>query len=179
MEIESKEIISHDESRVIIELFFKYDFNFDKVIANHKSKYSCSNCRHSPDQIITHVKCVFRKIILDMEYELMVSEKIKNMQLTENNTLEMFDYLLKLDQVLTQEQISDMAIYYKNRVSRVTIYQTDLICSDKRLAIYNSFVNYAIDHDLFRFSIVDKSKPSTYNIPTTQFYENPMVIYPS
>ena len=109
----------------------------------------------------------------------MVTEKIKNMQLTENNTPEMLDSLLKFEEVLTPEQISDMGIYYRNRVSRVTVYQTDLICSDKRLAIYNSFVNYAIDHDLFRFSIIDKSKPSTYNIPATQLYENSMIIYPS
>lgn len=67
----------------------------------------------------------------------------------------MFSYLMKLEDILNEEHISDFTIYYRNRVSRVTVYQTDLIPSDKRLSIYNAFIGYAIDHDLFRFCIQD------------------------
>ncbi len=42
-------------------------------------------------------------------------------------------------------------MYYRNRVSRVTVYQTDLIPSENRLSIYNAFIEYAIENDLFRF----------------------------
>lgn len=50
---------------------------------------------------------------------------------------------MKLDEILNEEHISDFTIYYRNRVSRVTVYQTDLIPSEKRLSIYKAFIKYA------------------------------------
>ena len=112
-----------------------------------------------------------------MEYDLKITEKIKTLQLAESNTLEMFAELIKFDEVLPEEQITDFAIYYRNRVSRVTLYQTDLICYERRLAIYNCFVNYAIDHDLFRFAL-NQQKPTT-NTFTYEMSANPLSIFPS
>ena len=85
----------------------------------------------------------------------MVADKIKTMQLYENNTKEMFDYFMNLREILPEDTRSDFNIYYRNRVSRTTMYHSDVISSDRRLLIYNSFLNYAIDHDLFKFAIVE------------------------
>ena len=108
--------------------------------------------RHPPVQIIEHVKGIFQKLLLDIEYELMVANHINSMQLYENSSKEMFDRLMEMDQILSEEERIDFIIYYRNRVSRVTVYQTDLISSDKRMTIYTAFLNYATSNNLFQYS---------------------------
>ena len=57
-----------------------------------------------------------------------------------------------MDEILSEEAKIDFSIYYRNRVSRVTVYQTDLISSDKRMTIYTAFLNYATQNNLFMYS---------------------------
>ena len=87
-------------SQVIMDLFFKYNLNMGKITTNHKSQYPCSNDRHFPYQTIIHVESTFRKIIFDMESELIASEKLKIMEFTENDTplLRCLTILWKLQQ---------------------------------------------------------------------------------
>lgn len=95
-------------------------------------------------------------MILDMEKELMIANKIKTMQFYENKSDELFDSLMNLSLILNEEHVSDFIIYYRNRVSRVTVYQTDLIPSYKRLSIYEAFLRYATENSLFDFCIPEK-----------------------
>ena len=107
----------------------------------------------------------------------MIADKIKTMQLYENNSKEMFDHFMNLREILSEEARSDLNIYYRNRVSRVTVYQTDLISSDKRIVIYNAFVNYAIDQELFKFSMVETGtsiRKDLVDKPSSIYAMNPL-----
>lgn len=83
--------------------------------------------------------------------------------------------LMNLPEILYEDDlISDFTIYYRNRVSRVTVYQSDLIPSENRLNIYNKFLEYAVENDLFRFCRVEKHVGSHL-----EFLEDPMTLYTS
>ena len=83
----------------------------------------------------------------------MIASKITTMQLYENSSKNMFDKLMmEMQGILSEEEKTDFNIYYRNRVSKVTVYQTDLISSDKRMIIYTAFLNYAIENNLFKYS---------------------------
>jgi hypothetical protein len=63
------------------------------------------------------------------------------MQLHEHRSDQMFNELMNLEKILVKDQlVSDFRMYYRNRVSRVTVYQTDLIPSENRLSIYSAFI---------------------------------------
>jgi hypothetical protein len=105
----------------------------------------------------------------------MLAEKIKTMQLHEHHSEQMFNELMNLERIIVKEQLRhDLRMFYRNRVSRVTVYQTDLIPSENRLAIYNAFVEYAIDHDLFRFCAREEEGEHP-----REYLEDPMTIYTS
>ena len=63
---------------------------------------------------------------------------------------------MKMPFFLDEEDVQNLLIYYRNSIYRGTLYQSDLIPSEKRLSIYKSFMNYALLHDLFRFGIVEE-----------------------
>lgn len=101
-------------------------------------------------------------MLLDIEKELMLANKIKVMRIHEHRCEEMFSRLMNLPDILYEDDlISDFTIYYRNRVSRVTVYQTDLIPSENRLNIYNKFLEYAVENDLFRFCRTERHLGST------------------
>lgn len=72
--MENKSIISQDQSKQLVEAFFRVNFNTKKLIQTHKSE-------HSDDEIVSHVKKVLIGIVFDMERELMMADKIKAMLL--------------------------------------------------------------------------------------------------
>ena len=101
------------------------------------------------------IKETLKKLILGIENELMIVQKVSKMQLAENKSDEMFEhFLMNLAPTLSEEFINDLNIYYRSTLINSNHQnKSDLFPSDKRLSIYNVFLQYALANDLFQFSI--------------------------